>query len=243
MSKYTTGEMAKLCGVSVRTVQYYDTRGILVPEELSEGGRRIYSEDDLQKLKIICFLRELGISISSISEILEEKNPQNLIELLLRQQEQILINEISERQEQLKVLKELSHSIKGNENFSVKSIGDVAYQMKNKNKLKKARCTLLTVGIIMDLIEVATIVFWITTGIWLPFAVGMCLVIPLGIWLSLYYMKKVAYICPQCHEVFKPTKKEMFWAAHTPKARKLRCTCCGYKGYCVEVSADEKSED
>ena len=29
MSKYTTGEIAKLCGVSVRTVQYYDERGIL----------------------------------------------------------------------------------------------------------------------------------------------------------------------------------------------------------------------
>ena len=38
MSKYTTGEIAKLCGVSVRTVQYYDSRNILVPSELSEGG-------------------------------------------------------------------------------------------------------------------------------------------------------------------------------------------------------------
>lgn len=57
--KYTTGEMAKLCGVSVRTVQYYDKRGILMPDELSEGGRRIYSEDDLHKLRIICFLRSI----------------------------------------------------------------------------------------------------------------------------------------------------------------------------------------
>ena len=55
MPKYTTGEIAKLCGVTVRTVQYYDTRGILVPSELTEGGRRLYSEDDLKRLKIICF--------------------------------------------------------------------------------------------------------------------------------------------------------------------------------------------
>lgn len=66
MSKYTTGEIAKLCGVSVRTVQYYDERGILIPSELSEGGRRLYSEDDYKKLKIICFLRDAGISIKSI---------------------------------------------------------------------------------------------------------------------------------------------------------------------------------
>ena len=58
MSKYTTGEIAKLCGVSVRTVQYYDTRGILVPNELTEGGRRLYSEDDLKRMKIICLDRK-----------------------------------------------------------------------------------------------------------------------------------------------------------------------------------------
>ena len=46
MSQYTTGEVAKLCGVSVRTVQYYDTRDIVCPTELSEGGRRLYSEDE-----------------------------------------------------------------------------------------------------------------------------------------------------------------------------------------------------
>lgn len=34
MSKYTTGELAKLCDVSVRTVQYYDTRGIWVPSNM-----------------------------------------------------------------------------------------------------------------------------------------------------------------------------------------------------------------
>ena len=44
MSKYTTGEIARISGVSVRTVQYYDDRGILKPSELSEGGRRLYSK-------------------------------------------------------------------------------------------------------------------------------------------------------------------------------------------------------
>ena len=63
MSKYSTGELAKLCGVTVRTVQYYDTRGILIPSELSEGGRRLYSEDDLRRMKIICFLRGLDLTI------------------------------------------------------------------------------------------------------------------------------------------------------------------------------------
>ena len=83
MSKYTTGEIAKLCGVSVRTVQYYDERGILIPSELSEGGRRLYSEDDYKKLKIICFLRDAGISIKSIGELLSESNPNRTLWLIV----------------------------------------------------------------------------------------------------------------------------------------------------------------
>ena len=58
MSQYTTGELAKACGVTVRTVQFYDQRGILIPSALTEGGRRLYSEDDLKRMKIICFLRD-----------------------------------------------------------------------------------------------------------------------------------------------------------------------------------------
>lgn len=239
MSKYTTGEMAKLCGVSVRTVQYYDKRGILMPNELSEGGRRIYSEDDLYKLKVICFLRSIGMSVGSIGEILQEEETKSIIALLLEQQEQLLISEINERQEQLDTLRELYRSVKKDNDFSVKSIGDVAYQMKNKNKLKKVRATLLTVGIIMDIIEVATVALWIAQGIWWPFVLGMCIVIPMGIMVSLYYMKRTAYICPKCHKVFQTSKREVFFAAHTPRTRKLRCTCCGYKGYCVEVAADD----
>ena len=83
MSKYTTGELAKLCNVTVRTVQYYDKRGILIPTELSEGGRRLYSESDLQRLKVICFLREVDVPIDSISQLLEEEHPEKVISILI----------------------------------------------------------------------------------------------------------------------------------------------------------------
>ena len=90
MSKYTTGELAKLCGVTVRTVQYYDSRNILSPSELSEGGRRLYSEADLRRMKIICFLRDLGLSINTIGDLLSEPHPEQVIDLLLEQQEKVL---------------------------------------------------------------------------------------------------------------------------------------------------------
>ena len=61
MSQYTTGELAKACGITVRTVQFYDQKGILIPSSLTEGGRRLYSEEDLKMMKIICFLRDMGL--------------------------------------------------------------------------------------------------------------------------------------------------------------------------------------
>ena len=200
MSKYTTGELAKLCGVTVRTVQYYDTRGILIPSELSEGGRRLYSEDDLKRMKLICFLRGLDIPIDAISQILKEEHPEKLISLLIEQQEKALSDEIADKEEK-----------------------------------KRMRWMMLLTGLPVTALQWFSVIFWIVRGIWWPFVVWVLAAAVWGTVISRYYFTHVKYICPECHEVFKPTLKEAFWARHTPAARKLTCTACGHKGFCVEV--------
>ncbi len=242
MSKYTTGEIAKLCGVSVRTVQYYDDRGILVPSELSEGGRRLYTEDDLKRMHIICFLREAGLPINSISALFAEKNPENIISILLEQQEQVLREELSERQAKLDLTLGIKRELKELETFSVESIGDIAHVMKQKNKLSKMRLTMVLTGIPVTALQWTSIVLWITNGLWWLFAIWALVAIPWGISISKYYFNHVAYICPECHEVFKPKLKETFWAYHTPKMRRLACPKCGRKGLCVEVYAEKENK-
>lgn len=235
MSKYTTGEIAKLCGVSVRTVQYYDTRGILVPSALSEGGRRLYSEADLKKLRIICFLREIGFPINSIAQITAEDNSASVIDLLLEQQEQLLREEIGERQEKLDMLLELRRELKAKDSFTVESIGDIAHFMESKKKRRKVIAVMLLTALPVTALLWAAVMLWYKLGIWWPFVVYAAIAIPWGIWVSLYYYKRIGYICPQCHETFKPSFREMFWANHTPKTRKLTCPNCGKKSFCVEV--------
>ena len=241
---YTTGEVAKLCGVSVRTVQYYDTRGILIPSSLTEGGRRLYTDEDVKRMRVICFLRDLGLPLGSIGELLSEEHPERVIDLLLSEQEAELRAEIQERQEQLEKLTYLRREAAGVELFSVESIGDIAIIMENKKKLFKFRAIMISFAVLAEIIEIGTLVLWIAKGIWLPFAVGMPIVLLLCWWLTLYYYKQVAYICPACHKVFKPKFWSFFCSFHTPNTRKLTCPACGHKGYCVEThhSAAEKGE-
>ena len=108
MSLYTTGELAKKCNVSVRTIQYYDERGILVPTDLTEGGRRLFSEKDVATLETICFLRDLDISIKDIAEILESDESKKVIELLLDELNKNLQADIKKKTEQLEKIKNIN---------------------------------------------------------------------------------------------------------------------------------------
>lgn len=235
MSQYTTGEIAKACGVTVRTVQFYDQKGILIPSALSEGGRRLYSEDDLKKMKIICFLRDTGLSLDTIGQLMKEEDPESTISILLVQQEQVLREEISERREKLNRLEELKKWVESTSSFSVETIGDIATIMEGQKKMSAMHRNMLLTGLPLSLLQIASILLWIFKGIWWPFVIWALAAIPWGVLWSRYYFRHTAYICPQCHEVFRPTFKEAFFANHTPKTRKLTCVKCGHKGFCVET--------
>ncbi len=239
MSKYTTGEIAKKCNVSVRTVQYYDTRGILIPSGITEGGRRLYSEQDLSRLKIICFLRELDLPIESIKGLFAEAHPETVISLLLEEQEKLLREEIAQKQERAVKIAEAKKTLRQMSQISVEPIGDIAHIMERKKQLSKLRIHMLILGFLMDAIEVSTLMLWILKGIWWPFALGMVVVIGLGVYISMLYFSHTVYICPECHNIFRPKLRDAFFACHTPCTRKLTCTHCGHHGFCVETYGKE----
>ena len=63
-------EVADLVGISVRTLHHYDEIGLLTPEQTTESGYRIYSDENLEMLQQILFFRELGFPLKKIKEIL-----------------------------------------------------------------------------------------------------------------------------------------------------------------------------
>ncbi len=68
--RLSISETAKLMGISVRTLHYYDEIGLLKPSELSEAGYRYYDENALELLQQILFFRELEFPLKDIADIL-----------------------------------------------------------------------------------------------------------------------------------------------------------------------------
>ena len=66
----TIGEIATKSGVNVQTVRYYERRGIIIPRERSQSGYRIYSDDDVKRIRFIKQAQELGFSLVEIADLL-----------------------------------------------------------------------------------------------------------------------------------------------------------------------------
>lgn len=82
-------EVAKLTGITVRTLHYYDEIGLLKPGKVTEAGYRLYSEADLEILQQILFFRELDFPLKDIQEIL--RNPAYDRESALHRHRELLL--------------------------------------------------------------------------------------------------------------------------------------------------------
>ncbi len=70
---YRVLQFAKLAGVTVRTLHFYDQKGLLKPEHRTESGYRVYQQSDLIRLQQILTLKALGFSLETISALLTEE--------------------------------------------------------------------------------------------------------------------------------------------------------------------------
>ena len=105
---YPIGVIAKRVGLTPRTIRYYEDIGLLNSVRRVEGGRRIYTDDDVRRLKFINRLKLLGLSLEEMKRLEElyvtyrsnEKVLPHLLEVL-----DIQMHAIDKRIDQLKILK------------------------------------------------------------------------------------------------------------------------------------------
>jgi DNA-binding transcriptional MerR regulator len=64
------GELAERTGLSLRTIRHYDEVGLLPASARTEGGFRVYSEDDFERLMVIKQMKPLGFSLEEMADLL-----------------------------------------------------------------------------------------------------------------------------------------------------------------------------
>lgn len=131
-------EVAKQTRITVRTLRYYDQIGLLPAFSKTEGGHRLYSEDDLKKLQQIQFLKDMGYSLQDIQDMLSD--PMWDWSISLKSQ----LAYILEEQERLKriesSLREMINGIVvdgGNDHLAIQKL--IRLSIQNKTKLKAFR--------------------------------------------------------------------------------------------------------
>lgn len=92
--QYTVGEIAAATGLTVRTLQHYDNIGLLPVSERTEGGRRLYTHNDLLKLEQIIFFKSVGIPLKSIEKMLRDTQSLSELESVLNNHYRVLLQRI-----------------------------------------------------------------------------------------------------------------------------------------------------
>ena len=232
---FTTGELAKICNVSVRTVQYYDKEDILKPSALSDGGRRIYTEDELKRFRCICLYKALGFSLDDIKKVTNSSDTFSLLsETILRQRNKIK-DEIKAFQSMEEKLVAIQQQIEETGEAKVESIEELDSILVKKNIHRKTD--------IMTYVFLGSYVLVLCLGFPLAVSIGGILPIIMSslsvilLFGLIYYHAQVnSYVCSACHIKFSiGFFKDMFTLNGGKKGKYLKCTHCGHKGWFKET--------
>ncbi len=90
----TTGDFAKLCGVTKHTLFHYDEVGVFSPDVVDLNGYRYYSVVQIEVFQVIKMLKDVGMPLKEIKSYLDNRSPKNLIEIL-KQKEIDIKNKIT----------------------------------------------------------------------------------------------------------------------------------------------------
>ena len=93
---YSSGQFAKMAHVSVRTIRFYDQKGLLAPSYTTESGARFYTDYDFAILQQILLLKYLGFSLDEIKEIPNGQADNHFILNALKMQKKLLSERIDE---------------------------------------------------------------------------------------------------------------------------------------------------
>ena len=110
-AEYSSGDLARATGNTVRTIRFYEEQGLLRPAVVSEGGHRRYTGEDLEKLRLIADLRELGLPLAEIRTVLDLRAGCATAAEFAARFERVLVGHIEQAQRRLDRLRRVKREL------------------------------------------------------------------------------------------------------------------------------------
>lgn len=125
---WKVGDLAKLTGLTVRTLRFYDQIGLFSPSGQTESGHRLYNELDLARLHQVLSLKELGLSLEEIKSALNggQISPFEIVGLQIDQ----IKEQIKQQQKLLEQLRYVSKLMEGKAELTVEDFTSLLQAMK-----------------------------------------------------------------------------------------------------------------
>lgn len=118
----TIGEVSDLLGVSVRTIRYWESRGLVSPARREFSAYRLYSDADITRLQQTLVYRATGMSLEAIGEVL---NSHDDTLTHLKRQRAVLIRKRNELDRMIRALDQLTEDAMGRKQLSVKDVAQI----------------------------------------------------------------------------------------------------------------------
>ncbi|MXQ53786.1 MerR family transcriptional regulator [Shimazuella alba] len=131
---YTVGELAKIAGVTVRTIQYYDHIHLLAAKRKTNKNSRFYTENDLVKLQQILFYKKIGMSLNDIKKYLVHHEDNNDLKHMLKIQKEILFKKEMEIKTSIAVIDAILSTIDIHELYDLEEMIKVTINL-NKDSI------------------------------------------------------------------------------------------------------------
>ncbi|CDG87077.1 Zn(2+)-responsive transcriptional regulator [Xenorhabdus bovienii] len=107
---YRIGQLAKLASVTPDTIRFYEKQGLMAHEERTEGGYRLYTEQDLQRLRFIRYAKQSGFTLETIVELLSIRvDPEHHT---CQESKQIVDSRLQEVEDKLLEMQKMRNSLK-----------------------------------------------------------------------------------------------------------------------------------
>ena len=123
--RYTIGKAAEAAGLTVRTLQYYDSIGLMPSSGRTEGGRRYYTQSDMLRLSQIIFYKSVGIKLSDIRDKLPLNPSAAELEDVFSEQLLVLLRKIDALHFAMSVLNSSLEIIKSGKEPPIEMLSDL----------------------------------------------------------------------------------------------------------------------